>query len=150
MKRVVSSVAGLGLLLVCLGAAPKKKPVPAAGKEAVDLLVVDARVVTMDSESRVIDGGAIAVRRGSIVAVGPAADVLAKYAAKAVWKAEGRIVMPGLVNTHGHAAMSLLRGIADDLTLDRWLKEHIFPAEAKNVSPEFVYDGTLLASLEMI
>jgi 5-methylthioadenosine/S-adenosylhomocysteine deaminase len=149
-KRVVSSLAGLGLLLACLGAAPKKKPVPAAGTESVDLLVVDARVVTMDSESRVIDGGAIAVNRGRIAAVGPSAEVLAKYSAKVVWKAEGRIVMPGLVNTHGHAAMTLLRGIADDLTLDRWLKEHIFPAEAKNVSPEFVYDGTLLASLEMI
>ncbi len=149
-KRVVSSLAGLGLLVVSLGATPKKKPAPAPGKETVDLLLVGARLVTMDSESRVIDDGAVAVNRGSIVAVGSSADVLAKYAAKVVWKAEGRIVMPGLVNTHGHAAMSLLRGIADDLTLDRWLKEHIFPAEAKNVSPEFVYDGTLLASLEMI
>ncbi len=58
--------------------------------------------------------------------------------------------MPGLVNTHTHAAMTLLRGIADDLPLEKWLTEHIFPAERKNVSPEFVYDGTLLAALEMI
>ncbi|HEY6146792.1 MAG TPA: hypothetical protein VIZ69_03810, partial [Thermoanaerobaculia bacterium] len=128
-KRAVSSVAGLGLLLLCLGAAPKKKPVPAAGRESVDLLVVGARVVTMDAENRVIDDGAIAVAGGRIVAVGASPEISSKYSSKVVWKAEGRIVMPGLVNTHGHAAMSLLRGIADDLTLDRWLKEHIFPAE---------------------
>ena len=59
-------------------------------------------------------------------------------------------MLPGLVNTHTHAAMTLLRGLADDLTLEKWLTEHIFPAEGKNVSPEFVYDGTLLAALEMI
>jgi 5-methylthioadenosine/S-adenosylhomocysteine deaminase len=104
----------------------------------------------MDGENRVLDDGAIAVAGGKIVAVGPTAELTGKYAAKTVYRADGRIVMPGLVNKHGHAAMSLLRGIADDLTLDRWLKEHIFPAEAKNVSPEFVYDGTLLAALEMI
>ncbi|HEY6051896.1 MAG TPA: amidohydrolase, partial [Thermoanaerobaculia bacterium] len=149
-RRVVSSLAGLGVLLFCLGAAPKKKPVAAAGRESVDFLVVGARVVTMDSQNRVIGDGAIAVHGGRIAAVGTSAEISARYSSKTVWKADGRIVMPGLVNTHGHAAMSLLRGIADDLPLDLWLKEHIFPAEAKNVSPEFVYDGTLLASLEMI
>jgi 5-methylthioadenosine/S-adenosylhomocysteine deaminase len=70
--------------------------------------------------------------------------------AKARFDARGSIVMPGLVNTHTHAAMNLLRGIADDLPLERWLREDIFPAEAKNVSPGFVYDGTQLAALEMI
>ncbi|HYK41311.1 MAG TPA: amidohydrolase [Thermoanaerobaculia bacterium] len=151
-RRCGLLVAVLTLLVGSLGAAPRKKPAPAgpAGRESVDLLVTGARLVTMDAGNRVIDDGAIAVLGGRIVAVGPSADLSSKYAGRASWKADGRIVMPGLVNTHGHAAMSLLRGIADDLTLDVWLKEHIFPAEAKNVSPEFVYDGTLLASLEMI
>ncbi len=74
----------------------------------------------------------------------------ARYAPRARYDASGKIVLPGLVNTHTHAAMTLLRGIADDLPLDRWLTENIFPAEGKNVSPGFVYDGTLLAALEMI
>lgn len=122
----------------------------APARTAVDLLVVGGRVVTMDAAWTVIDDGALAVSGGKIVAVGPSAGISARYAGKAVVRADGRIILPGLVNTHGHAAMALLRGLADDLTLDRWLSEHIFPAEARNVSPEFVYDGTLLAALEMI
>jgi 5-methylthioadenosine/S-adenosylhomocysteine deaminase len=132
-----------GLSLVLLAAAP-------ARKEAADLLVVNARVVTMDETFSLFDPGALAVKGGKILAVGPSADLLKRYAARTTHDARGSIVLPGLVNTHTHAAMTLLRGIADDLPLDKWLTEHIFPAEAKNVSPEFVYDGTLLAALEMI
>ncbi|MGE5277468.1 MAG: amidohydrolase, partial [Acidobacteriota bacterium] len=73
-----------------------------------------------------------------------------RFLPRSTFDARGKIVMPGLVNTHTHAAMTLLRGVADDMPLDRWLREKIFPAEAKNVSPEFVYEGTLLAALEMI
>ncbi len=141
-----------GLLATERGAAPRK-PGTAAGpasKETADLLVTGASLVTMDAGWNVVDDGALAVAAGRILAVGRSADLRARYAAKTVWNADGRIVLPGLVNTHGHAAMSLLRGLADDLPLDRWLTEHIFPAEGKNVSPEFVYDGTLLAALEMI
>ena len=119
-------------------------------KERVDLLIVNARVVTMDEKFSLFEPGAVAVRSGKILAVGRSADVAARYAAASTYDARGSIVLPGLVNTHTHAAMTLLRGIADDLPLDRWLREHIFPAEGKNVSPEFVYDGTLLAALEMI
>ncbi len=121
-----------------------------AKKESVDLLVVNARVVTMDGNFDVYEPGGLAVAGGKIVAVGPSDEIAGHFAAKTRFDAAGKIVMPGLVNTHTHAAMNLLRGIADDLPLDRWLTEHIFPAEAKNVSPEFVYDGTLEASLEMI
>ena len=60
------------------------------------------------------------------------------------------ILMPGLINTHTHAAMSLFRGIADDVKLQDWLKKFIFPAEAKNVTPDFVLWGTRLACLEMM
>jgi 5-methylthioadenosine/S-adenosylhomocysteine deaminase len=111
---------------------------------------VNARVVTVDASFSVFDPGAVAVKDGTIAAVGPSAEVAGRFAATATWDARGKIVLPGLVNTHTHAAMTLLRGLADDLPLDRWLHDKIFPAEARNVSPGFVYDGTLLAALEMI
>ena len=123
---------------------------PAAKREAADLLITGGIVVTVDETFSVFSPGAVAVGDGRILAVGPAADVNGRYAARARYDAAGKIVLPGLVNTHTHAAMTLLRGIADDLPLDRWLTENIFPAEGKNVSPGFVYDGTLLAALEMI
>jgi len=121
-----------------------------AQKQPADLLITNARVVTMDENFSVHDPGGIAVAGGKILAVGPSAAMEKSYTGKTRFDARGSIVMPGLVNTHTHAAMNLLRGIADDLPLDKWLTEHIFPAEAKNVSPEFVYDGTLEACLEMI
>jgi 5-methylthioadenosine/S-adenosylhomocysteine deaminase len=150
------TVALLVLLFGVFGAsaahapAPRKKTPAPAPKASVELLVVNARVLTMDDAYSVVEDGGLAVTAGRIVEVGKSSDLRSKYTGKTIWDAEGRIVLPGLVNTHGHAAMTLLRGIADDLTLDRWLTEHIFPAEAKNVSPEYVYDGTLLAALEMI
>jgi 5-methylthioadenosine/S-adenosylhomocysteine deaminase len=134
---------GLLLAVLLLAAAPSKK-------QLVDLLVTNARVVTVDEKFSLFDPGALAVRDGRILAVGPSAELGRRYAARVTRDARHGIVLPGLVNTHTHAAMTLLRGIADDLPLEKWLTEHIFPAEAKNVSPEFVYDGTLLAALEMI
>ena len=104
----------------------------------------------MDAGFSVYEPGGMAVFAGKILAVGPSADLSRRFAPLTTYDARGSIVLPGLVNTHTHAAMALLRGLADDLTLDRWLTEHIFPAEARNVSPEFVHDGTLLAALEMI
>jgi 5-methylthioadenosine/S-adenosylhomocysteine deaminase len=144
----IPAVAAVLLLLAEPSAAAEK--VRALTRVPADLLVLGARVVTMDGDGRVLEDGGLAVVGGRIVAVGPSSEIAARYSSKSVWRAEGRFVLPGLVNTHGHAAMTLLRGIADDLPLDRWLTEHIFPAESKNVSPEFVYDGTLLAALEMI
>ncbi|MEO8347934.1 MAG: amidohydrolase [Acidobacteriota bacterium] len=139
MKRSVLILLALAFLAA---AAPAKK-------ESVDLLVTGGTVVTVDEKFSVFFPGAVAVRKGEIVAVGPAAEVASRYAGPR-YDATGRIVLPGLVNTHTHAAMTLLRGLADDLPLDRWLTENIFPAEGKNVSAGFVYDGTLLAALEMI
>lgn len=140
MKRSVLIL----LALVGLAAATPAK------KESVDLLVTGGTVVTVDEKFSLFSPGAVAVRKGEIVAVGPAAEIGSRYAAGARYDATGRIVLPGLVNTHTHAAMTLLRGLADDLPLDRWLTENIFPAEGKNVSAGFVYDGTLLAALEMV
>ncbi len=125
-------------------------PVSTVAKEKADLLVTNGLVVTMDANRRVIEGGAVAMRGDSIVAVGTTADVTAEFDSPKVIDARGAIVMPGLINTHAHAAMSLFRGIADDLALDEWLHKYIFPAEAKNVTEEFVTWGTRLSLLEMI
>jgi len=121
-----------------------------AGKERVDLLVSGGTVVTMDGGRRVLEGGAVAVRAERIVAVGPAAELEGRYQAARRIDASGKIVLPGLVNTHNHAPMTLMRGLADDMALMDWLQKFIFPAEAKNVTREFVAAGTALACLEMI
>jgi 5-methylthioadenosine/S-adenosylhomocysteine deaminase len=113
----------------------------------VDLLVRGGTVVTMDSAERVLQGGSVAIRGDRIVAILDSTAPLPP--ARETIEASGHLVIPGLVNAHGHAAMTLLRGIADDLRLLEWLEGHIFPAESKNVSPEFVYWGTLLGCIEM-
>lgn len=117
---------------------------------AADLLVRAGTVVTMDAERRVIRGGAIAIEGNRIVAVGPRSEVEAAHAAPRVLDYPEGILLPGLLNTHTHAAMSLFRGIANDRTLDDWLQHFIFPAEARNVTTDFVYWGTRLAAAEML
>jgi 5-methylthioadenosine/S-adenosylhomocysteine deaminase len=123
---------------------------PASAKEHVDLVVTNGTVVTMDAQRHVIENGAVAVRGDSIVAVGPSADIAAQYDAAKIVDARGAMVMPGLINGHAHTAMSLFRGMADDLALDDWLKKYIFPAEARNVTEDFVVWGTRLGLLEML
>jgi 5-methylthioadenosine/S-adenosylhomocysteine deaminase len=118
--------------------------------EPADWIVTARYVVTMDSTRRVIENGAVAVVAGRIAAAGPAAEIGKRYDAKQRLDRPDAILAPGLVNTHTHAAMSLFRGIADDMRLQDWLEKFIFPAEAKNVTPEFVRAGTRLACLEML
>src|SRR6202789_918873 len=122
----------------------------ASAKDKVDLLVTGGTVVTMDVQRRVIEDGAVAIRGDSIVAVGPRAELERRFEAEQTIDAHGALVMPGLVNGHAHAAMSLFRGLADDLSLDEWLHKYIFPAEARNVTPEFVGWGTKLGGLESL
>ena len=123
----------------------------ASGRAAtVDTLIVGGTVVTMDSDRRVIENGAVAIRGGKIVAVGTRAEVAAKYRARLTVNATGKVVIPGLVNAHTHVPMSLFRGIADDMDLQEWLTKFIFPAEAKNVNEAFVRAGTRLGLAEMI
>ena len=122
----------------------------ASAKDKVDLLVTGGTVVTMDSQRRVIEDGAVAIRGDSIVAVGPRAEIESRFEAAQTIDAHGALVMPGLINGHAHAAMSLFRGLADDLALDEWLQKYIFPAEARNVTPDFVEWGTRLGVLEML
>jgi 5-methylthioadenosine/S-adenosylhomocysteine deaminase len=122
----------------------------AAAAEPVDLLVRHATVVTVDAQRRVIPDGAVAIEGGRIAAVGAAADIEGRYRGRESLDAGGGIVLPGLINAHTHAPMVLFRGIADDLKLMDWLQKYIFPAEARNVTAEFVKAGTRLAALEMI
>jgi len=127
----------LALLATSLVAAPKQ----------VDIIVTGGTVLTMAGPN--IERGAVAIDDGKIVAVGKASDIAAKYAGKSVIKTTGAI-LPGFVNAHTHVPMTLFRGIADDLDLMDWLQHYIFPAEAKNVTAEFVRWGTRLAAAEMI
>jgi len=107
-------------------------------------------VITEDPQRRVIENGAVAVVGDHIVGVGTKSEIDAKFQAKQRLDRPGAILAPGLVNTHTHAAMSLFRGIADDLRLQDWLEKFIFPAEARNVSADFVRWGTRLGCLEML
>jgi len=104
----------------------------------------------MGAAATIIENGAVAVDDGVILAVGPAADIHANYSAVETLPGANRVVMPGLVNGHGHAAMTLLRGVADDLALMDWLNNYIFPSEVEFVDAEFVRIGTELACWEMI
>jgi len=121
-----------------------------SGSREVSVIVTNGIVVTMNPARQVIQNGAVAIDGTDIVAVGPTADVTARFRARERVDAAGEIVLPGLINTHTHAPMVLFRGLADDLALSEWLEKYIFPAEAKTVSPEFVRAGTRLAALEMI
>ena len=113
--------------------------------------ILSARyVITEDAAHRVIQNGAVAVRGTDILAVGPRAEIDAAYTPRQRVERPNAIIAPGLVNTHTHAAMSLFRGIADDLALQDWLEHFIFPAEAKNVTRDFVRWGTRLGCLEML
>ncbi len=115
-----------------------------------DLIVLNGMLVTMDKDRRVIEDGAVAVTSGRIVAVGTRRDIVAGFRATQTIDARGKIIIPGLINGHTHIPMTLFRGLADDLDLQEWLTKFIFPAEAKNVSEEFVRVGTRLGLAEMI
>ena len=107
-------------------------------------------VVPVEPAGAVLEGHCVALRDGSIEAVLPRDAAEARFPAHERVALEEHALIPGLVNAHTHAAMALMRGIADDLPLMRWLQEHIWPAEARHASPEFVRDGTLLACAEML
>ncbi|MBZ5632377.1 MAG: amidohydrolase family protein [Acidobacteriia bacterium] len=132
-------------LLLCCGLPSQQPP---AGRP-IDLIWSARYIVTEDAQRRVIENGAVAILGDRIVDVGPRAEIDAKYFARNRVEQPDAILAPGLINTHTHAAMSLFRGVADDLKLQDWLEKYIFPAEAKNVDREFVRWGTRLGLLEM-
>ncbi len=137
------------LTLSCVVAAGALGAAPPA-KARATLVVTGGTVITMDAQRRVLSPGAVAIDGTTIVAVDTPQAIAARYAAASVIQAGGTVVLPGLINTHGHAAMVMYRGLADDLALMDWLQKYIFPAEAKTVSPEMVRIGTRLAALEML
>ncbi|MEE8568259.1 MAG: amidohydrolase, partial [Anaerolineales bacterium] len=116
----------------------------------VDKILTNSIIVTMDNDYRILPGGALAVDDDTIVAVGPEGDVLGSYSAPEVIDCGGRIIIPGLINAHTHAAMTLLRGLEDDRRLDVWLLAYIMPVEREFVNPVFCRLGTQLACAEMI
>lgn len=118
--------------------------------EAVDLLINARWIVPVEPRDAVLADHAVAIRGGRIVDLLGQDEARTRYVADEVVELPRHLLIPGLVNLHTHAAMSLLRGIADDLPLMRWLEEAIWPAESRHVSAAFVRDGTLLAAAEMI
>ncbi len=116
----------------------------------IDLLLEARWIVPVEPADTTLEGHALAVDRGRIVALLPVAEAIARYAPREHLQLTEHVLLPGLVNLHTHAAMTLLRGLADDLPLMRWLNERIWPAEARHMSPGFVHDGTLLACWEML
>ena len=126
------------LYAICLTAfAQTRRPTRNIGQIA-DLVITGGTVVTMDNDRRVIEDGAVAVKNDKIVAVGKRAEVLRNFRATRTINANGKVIIPGLINTHTHIPMTLFRGISDDLDLQEWLTKFIFPAEAKNVDEAFV------------
>ncbi len=115
-----------------------------------DLLLKNAHIVTMDDSFHLFPDGAIAIKDGEIVSVGPTRDLLAEYQPEEILDCDGKALIPGLINAHTHAAMTLLRGLADDRRLDVWLLGYIMPVEREFVTPEFCRLGTLIACAEMI
>ncbi len=121
----------------------------ALAAEPADFIWSARYVITMDAQRHVIENGAVAIQGDRILAVGTRAEIDARFQAKQRLDRPDAILAPGLIDTHTHAAMSLFRGIADDLKLQDWLEKFIFPAEARNVDREFVRWGTRLAAIEM-
>ena len=118
--------------------------------QAIDLIVVPRWIVPIEPAGLVLQDHALLVDKGRILAVLPLPEATAQYAARETLTLPSHVVMPGLVNAHTHAAMTLLRGIADDLPLMDWLQNHIWPAEGAHVSRQFCIDGVRLAAAEMI
>jgi 5-methylthioadenosine/S-adenosylhomocysteine deaminase len=117
--------------------------------ESVDTLICAAHVVPVAPRGALADH-AVAIRDGRIVALLPTASALQRFEARSVVRLDRHVLVPGFVNLHCHAAMTLLRGLADDRPLMSWLQDHIWPAEARHVSDAFVHDGSMLAMAEMI
>lgn len=143
-RKLIALIAVLALLPAAHLSQTKSRRILA------DSIIAGGTVVTMDSKRTVLKNGAIAVRDGRIMAIGSSSEILERYRSRSIVDASGQVIIPGLVNTHTHVPMTLFRGLADDLDLQEWLTQHIFPAEAKNVDEEFVRAGTRLALVELI
>jgi 5-methylthioadenosine/S-adenosylhomocysteine deaminase len=137
-------------LVTGLAASLAWQSLAAQAPQPASLVITNGIVITVDGSRRILTPGAVAIAGNSIAAVDTPAAIAQRYKAAEVIDAAGKVVMPGLINTHTHAAMVMFRGLGNDLALMDWLQKYIFPAEAKTVTPEFVRIGTQLALLEMI
>ena len=115
-----------------------------------EIIIKNSILLTMDANLTIYEPGAIAIQGDQILAVGLEADICQHYTSGYSIDCQGKVLMPGLINAHTHAAMTLLRGLADDLRLDVWLMGYMMPVERQFVSPDFVRLGTRLACAEMI
>ncbi|MGE0129861.1 MAG: amidohydrolase [Blastocatellales bacterium] len=155
MKKLVGLSATAGavicLIIICTLASQRAGSGVNAAPQPVDLLISGGAVVTMNRERSVFENGFVAIRGERVVDVGDASSLKTKgYMARRTIDARGKVVLPGLINAHTHIPMTLFRGIADDLDLQDWLTKYIFPAEAKNVTRDFVVAGARLGLAEMI
>lgn len=119
-------------------------------KQQVSLIIEAHWVLPVIPSNAILEHHAVVIDAEKIIDICPITEVHSQYQANEVIKLNNQILMPGLVNLHTHAAMSLMRGLADGVALQPWLQNHIWPAENQLVSPDFVYDGTLLAAAEML
>lgn len=148
---MAAALTGAALLATSACAVPDGSPGAPGAARSADLLVLGGTLITMDASRTVLADGGVAIEEGAIVAVGPADELRREWRGREVVELGAYdLVLPGLVNGHGHAPMALLRGLADDLALMDWLQGYIFPAEAQTVDEAFVRAGTELAALEMI
>jgi 5-methylthioadenosine/S-adenosylhomocysteine deaminase len=145
--QIVKCFALVMLATFCVPALLRAQTAP---KEAtsIDLLINGGTIVTMNEDRLVLEGGYIAIKDDSIVSIG--LTVPKGMSAKQTIDAKGKLIVPGFINGHTHVPMTLLRGLVDDVVLDDWLRKYIFPAEARNVTEDFVRWGTRLAMAEMI
>ncbi|OGT44711.1 MAG: N-ethylammeline chlorohydrolase [Gammaproteobacteria bacterium RIFCSPHIGHO2_12_FULL_38_11] len=118
--------------------------------QTIDTLIHARWIIPIIPRNQILENHSLAIDRGKIIDLLPQAEATQKYQAKNTLDRKSHAVMPGLINTHAHTPMNLLRGLADDLQLMDWLQNHIWPAEGKLLSPESVYDGSMLAIAEML
>ncbi|MFP3874655.1 MAG: TRZ/ATZ family hydrolase [Thiohalophilus sp.] len=116
----------------------------------IDTLLYARWILPIEPQGVLLENHALAIENGRIEAILPAGEAAQRYSADTIRHLDQHILLPGLINLHGHAAMTLMRGLADDLPLMEWLQQHIWPAEQYWVGKEFVFDGSLLACAEML
>lgn len=138
----------LVIFFVCGVFSPRRSD---AAVKDVDLLIVGGQVVTINGQGVIYPNGYVAIRNDRILEVGDAAHLKSRnFRAASIIRADNKAVLPGLINAHTHIPMTLLRGLGGDVDLQEWLTRYIFPAEAKNVTRDYVIAGTRLGLVEMI
>jgi 5-methylthioadenosine/S-adenosylhomocysteine deaminase len=153
-RKTATALACAAMIFAAARVSSVRGQQPEKGKPAnfVDLVISGGTVITMDADRRILENGYVIVKGDSIVAIGqglpqmPNGPILTKQSIDA----KGALILPGFVNGHTHVPMTLFRGLCNDVTLDDWLRKCIFPAEAKNVTEDFVRWGTRLAAAEQI